>query len=431
MDGKARAALESAVHRTLHAHGFSRSSSQSSIVLTDLLSRYLSLLSSTCAKYAHHAGRTNLSARDAFCALDELGVSIDEFGEYCTSEVTELGRYAVNTVRRMEELKDFRGIHLRCSVFQQTLILSLVHLADGLKQECEDTIRLSYVPLIDTQSSDESDDQAEEDVVLEVAGLQRTSSWQPPSHIPDFLPAFPVDGSSSDQPDSPRSPRMPPSQPPMEAPLSPLPQPSTPAYASDYFTSVPYDQSSLSSIPEWHLPPSRPPRTVPGHFPRFPTPQTQPTLISAYHHILTRPPPPTASANPSRHKVAMALLSLTRSSPRWEPPNTLYSSSSPCAPRVAVIGPTFPILISETLQGPVDQKATDAERERKANLPSLPPRPVFVNERITPLVTQQPSRIPELARHVLPVRSERLLCPFGLTLSIPFIRDLCTIGRLV
>ena len=336
-----------------------------------------------------------------------------------------------------------------------------VYLADGLKQGREDPIPLVYAPLPDDLPSDDEDD--EDDMVVDSANLelrypqatpllngtylsptslskepsnavrsttpplplspisnpsspprkrQRTTSWQPPVHIPNFLPAFPADGNSADQP-LPRSPPMPPSQPPplkIERPPSPLPQPSTPTYASDYFTSVPYDQSSLSSIPEWHLPASRPPRISQTHLTRLPTPQTQPTLISAYHHILTRPPPPTASAaNPSRHKVAMALLSLTRSSPRWEPPNTLYSSSAPCTPRIAVIGPTFPILIGETPQGPGDQKAADAERERKANLPSLPPRAVFLNERITPLITQQPSRIPELARHVLPVKSVPLL----------------------
>ena len=109
MDGKARVAVESAVYRTLHAHSFSRSSSQASVVLTDLLSRYLTLLSSTCAKYAQHGGRTNLTTRDAFCALNELGVSMTELEEYCVSEGAELGRYAINTARRMEELKDFRG----------------------------------------------------------------------------------------------------------------------------------------------------------------------------------------------------------------------------------------------------------------------------------------------------------------------------------
>jgi hypothetical protein len=239
---------------------------------------------------------------------------------------------------------------------------------------------------------------------------QRTSSWQSLSHIPDFLPAFPTDCISTDQPLSPQSPRMPASHPlplKIERPPSPLPQLSTPTYASDYFTSVPYDQSSLSSIPEWHLPTSRPPRISQAHLPRLPTPQMQPTLISAYHHILTRPSPTASAANPSRHKVAMALLSVTRSSPRWEPPDTLYSSSAPCTPRVAAIGPTFPTLIGEMLQGSGDQKAADTERERKANLPSLPPRAVFLNERITPLITQQSSRIPELARHVLPVRSFR------------------------
>ena len=115
MDGKARVPLESAVYRTLHAHGFSRSSTQASVVLTDLLSRYLTLLSSTCAKYAQHGGRTNLTARDAFFALDELGVSITELEEYCTSEGTELGRYAINTARRMEELKDIRCERSCCS----------------------------------------------------------------------------------------------------------------------------------------------------------------------------------------------------------------------------------------------------------------------------------------------------------------------------
>lgn len=111
MDAKARVAIESAVHRTLHAHSFSRSSSQASGVLTDLLSRYLLILSSTCAKYAEHAGRTDLAAQDAFGALDELGVSMGELEEYCSSEGAELGRYAVNTARRVEELKDFKGAH--------------------------------------------------------------------------------------------------------------------------------------------------------------------------------------------------------------------------------------------------------------------------------------------------------------------------------
>ena len=109
MDARAKSILESAVHRTLHAHSFSRSSSQASLVLTDLLARYLILLTSTCTKYAQHAGRTNLIAQDAFNVLDELGVSMRELEEYGSAEGAELGRYAVSTARRMDELREFRG----------------------------------------------------------------------------------------------------------------------------------------------------------------------------------------------------------------------------------------------------------------------------------------------------------------------------------
>ncbi len=85
MDSGAYRLLESATQRTLHAHAFSRSSSQASSVLTDLLSRYLALLTSTCAKYSQHAGRTGLTVRDAIGALNELGVDIDELSDYCAT----------------------------------------------------------------------------------------------------------------------------------------------------------------------------------------------------------------------------------------------------------------------------------------------------------------------------------------------------------
>jgi histone H3/H4 len=113
--------LESATHRTLHAHSFSRSSSQASLVLTDLLSRYLMLLSTTCAKYAQHAGRTGLSIRDAIGALDELGVSVDELSEYYSSEGKELGRYAFSSARRVEDLNEFKG-QLGCALCTPTFI---------------------------------------------------------------------------------------------------------------------------------------------------------------------------------------------------------------------------------------------------------------------------------------------------------------------
>ena len=60
-----------------------------------------------------------------------------ELAEYCNSEGAELGRYAVNTARRVEELKDFRGEARSYLSITSLLILHLVHLADGLKREHE------------------------------------------------------------------------------------------------------------------------------------------------------------------------------------------------------------------------------------------------------------------------------------------------------
>jgi histone H3/H4 len=113
MENGAQKLLESATIRTLHAHNFSRSSTQASLVLTDLFSRYLDLVTSTCAKYAEHAGRTKLSIRDAVEALDELGVGVAELKEYCAIEGAELGRYSIKSARRVEDMNEFRGGQLR------------------------------------------------------------------------------------------------------------------------------------------------------------------------------------------------------------------------------------------------------------------------------------------------------------------------------
>jgi Wiskott-Aldrich syndrome protein len=79
------------------------------LLLTDLLSRYLSVLTSSCARYAHHAGRLNLTVKDALSALNDMGVNVDELAEYCKSEGKEFSRYAVQTARRLEDLREMKG----------------------------------------------------------------------------------------------------------------------------------------------------------------------------------------------------------------------------------------------------------------------------------------------------------------------------------
>lgn len=108
MESGAFKILESAAHRTLHAHAFSRSSSQASLLLTDLLSRYLTLLTSTCARYAEHGGRTTMNVRDAVAAFEELGVSLHELNDYCATEGKELNRYALYSARRVEDILEFK-----------------------------------------------------------------------------------------------------------------------------------------------------------------------------------------------------------------------------------------------------------------------------------------------------------------------------------
>lgn len=242
----------------------------------------------------------------------------------------------------------------------------------------------------------------------------RTSSWRPPAYVPDHLPPFPTN-----------TPRPSSSPPPQDAPVMPDPvkleRPPTPpppqiaptTSSADYLTPTPYAQSSLASTHgPWHLP-SRPPPPPPetgASSSRAAIPQVQPAYIAAYHHVLTHPPPPKMpTISPARYKVALALVSQSEQSPRWEPATTLYGSSTPNAPRVAAIGPSFPIPISKFPPTPTDGK-DEAEKDKKPNLPSAPPRPVATSERVTPLVSQQPSRIPDLARQVLPV-SRVLLGP--------------------
>ena len=120
MEGAAHKLLESTTHRTLHAHGFTRSSSQASLVLTDILSRYLALLALTCAKYAQHANRTGIAPWDALCALDELGVDVNELSDYCGSEGHDFRRFAALTARKLEDLHEFRGEAPACRVYGAT-----------------------------------------------------------------------------------------------------------------------------------------------------------------------------------------------------------------------------------------------------------------------------------------------------------------------
>ena len=238
----------------------------------------------------------------------------------------------------------------------------------------------------------------------------RQLDWEPPEYIPDFLPPFP-----SIKEETPESPMPDPAPTPLPQFSMPIPTLSSNAAAektvmtlsqslitagvSDFLVQVPYSQSSLATISERHLPVSLPfPPPVPQTRQNtLPTLQIEPSLLGAYHHILTHPPPrELPPISPSRHKVAMALIKQGQANPRYNPADTLFGSVAPCPPRLATMGPSYPIPIGDT------DKSKDG-KDKDFKLPQSIPRPVSSIERIASFISQQSSQIPDLALRVLPV----------------------------
>jgi hypothetical protein len=240
----------------------------------------------------------------------------------------------------------------------------------------------------------------------------RTAQWQPPSHIPDFLPPFP--SSTPRHTPSPPPMALPPAGGSLITPISPVkherpvtPPPEVSSGAADYRTFVPYTVSSLSSQPMWHLPtrlPSPPPAVQ-----SYELPMTKSALYSAYHYVLTHPPPKDPGpVNPARYKIALELIEQTENESRWEPHPSSYAISAPNAPRVAPMGPSYPQTIEPAEEKPGKDKGKEVDSDAK--LPKKPPRSILGTERIAPLISQQTSRIPELALRVLPVSLLVYMC---------------------
>jgi hypothetical protein len=249
---------------------------------------------------------------------------------------------------------------------------------------------------------------------------------QTPPNIPDHLPPFPRISAVTNELER-RSPSPMASIPAVVHPpavrpenlatsssvAGPALQASTQASAADYTTPVHYEASSLRDVPEWHLP--QPPlsrTTVPKQQLGLATPQTQPSLLAAYHHVLTHPPAKNAvpAANPSRHRIALGLIEQSERQPRWEPPDTLFGSSVPPMPQVARSAPTFPMAITKPPNSPRHELASDSGGKDKLPLPTVQNRSLIGSQRIVPLITQQGSRIPDISRNILTVGSGLWSC---------------------
>ncbi len=257
----------------------------------------------------------------------------------------------------------------------------------------------------------------------------RTSNWDAPSYVPDFLPPFPNDASTQM-----RSPPADENEPvshseypvKLERPVTPPPE-SASSGSADYLRPTPYAQSSLASQP-WHLP-EPPPTTLPSP-PSSTLPKTEEALVYAFHHALTnKPPQQLGPTNPARYQVALEMIKQMENQSRWEPPATLYASSTPNLPRVAPVTPAYPIAIAQ------DEKGKDTKDKGKdVDMEQFPAgymrRTVIANDRIAPLVSSYTSRLPMLSRTAVPVSKllvftrpvgHRSLFPF----FIPFCSSMC------
>lgn len=240
----------------------------------------------------------------------------------------------------------------------------------------------------------------------------RLSNWTPPEYIPDFLPPFPtslsIDASLPPSPSpivkSELDSECPP--PPSTGTLerererlsTPLPQQlSTATSAADYLSPVPYSLSSLSSTSESHLPDKAIIRNAQNqalqlHRRKHDTPDITPSLMGAYHYLLTNPPSRLPSTNPLRHRVALATLRQSYAYPRWTASDTLFASLAAPRPRVVAPGPTHPVAIGN--------KAKD---EQITAVPPSTTRPLMVNDSTIVPSYQPTSRIPDISHIVLPV----------------------------
>lgn len=119
--------LKLTIVRTLYSQGFTKSSTHTVAVLTDLVDRYLKLLIASCADYAHHAGRASVNVYDTLLAMEEMGTTLDDMRDYCDAEAKNTQKYTVTLPKSAQELAGLKGIsnNFHLSVRNRSLALRL------------------------------------------------------------------------------------------------------------------------------------------------------------------------------------------------------------------------------------------------------------------------------------------------------------------
>lgn len=240
----------------------------------------------------------------------------------------------------------------------------------------------------------------------------RHASWDPPEHVPDFLPPFPgsfvrtgaLEGAPISQsavvlPATAPQPKQSEQQPP---PQRRIPLPLRPAVTSKstYTKSIKYGQSSMAGKPvdlpdqslwDQGIPPTPGEGSGLGSWKKKGGQSSLQPLIAAYHVLQADPQPAT---NPSRLRVAHLLGSTAPS--RYTSADSLFAISSPSPPR-------FP--------PPTPNHAVPIPPEDGSGLPkSAPPLPKLGSKVISDVIREaddlsspwMQSNLTPLARSLLP-----------------------------
>ncbi len=209
----------------------------------------------------------------------------------------------------------------------------------------------------------------------------------PPPYIPSFLPPFPGDDTTQVVEPSPMVVEEPVHR--VEARLSPPPMPSSTSV--DYQQTIRYDQSSLASVAEWHLPPAAA-RQESSHG----ASSSHATLIRAFKHTIDNPSTFSSSSNPSRHEMAMSLLQETAEANTT--PDTLFAFSCPSDPRISAPYPAHPMVSEDSADLPLPPVET---RPLRGDGPSC-----------TSTTFSRPLVVP-LSEHLIPVRLPTVISSFN------------------
>ena len=391
--------LKLAIVRVLYSQGFTKSSTHTVAVLTDILDRYLKLLVASCADCAHHAGRPSVNAYDTLLAMEEMGTTLDDLRDYCDAEAKDTQKYTATLPKSAQELTDLTGMSNNFIFLCATADSHSDYLHTGLQIERSVTIPLKwqYAPTPDLDSHDDITETIDSvasspmpitpiqyspppisnsplDTSLDLLPKPLCIGPDGPPEIPEFMPPLPV--------------LINPEDPVAEPPPPPEPEPipeddSVPSIPADYKVPAPYELSKLLARGPWHLPQA----PVPLNQNPDLAASTTEELFTALSSIK---PESTLPTNPGRHKISMNFLGMTPG--RYNTPDTLFAQARHPVLHPNAPYPTYVVPIAPNLKNPLPVP------------PSLS-KPVGVHPPIAFATTSTSSRISKVGQYLLSVSS--------------------------